>query len=196
MIDIFCKNQQDCSINNQSDVVDSYTPNTVYCHYLLGFSLFELLLVLAMVAMVASFGFGSWLNLIKEERANNFINLLSRQITMARYYALNQGIAVTICPLSNGSCTNSWNTRLSVFSDESLDRQFNENDRLIAHIAAPSFQDKFTYPRKGITFRTDGSINGFQSGTFRYCISDSNSSYGLIINQTGRMRSQRGEADC
>lgn len=155
-----------------------------------GFNLIDLLIVVAIVCITAGMGLPSLQALLSETRATTYITALSRDIMYMRTYAINQGHAVTICPLEGSKCIKDWSKNLHVFIDDDMNRVRATNEQIIKVIDDPKVGDYFEYPRIGITFRSDGSINGFQSGTFRYCpdTKDSLLSVGLTINQAGRSR--------
>ncbi|MGB2707488.1 MAG: pilus assembly protein, partial [Pseudoalteromonas nigrifaciens] len=51
--------------------------------------------------------------------------------------------------------------------------------------------DSLEYPREALTFRPDGSLNGFQNGTFIYCPNSDKANLeglALSVSQTGRIR--------
>lgn len=163
-----------------------------------GLTLIDLLIVLAIIFITAGLGLPSFSSLLDENRAHNFTQQLSRHIVFSRHYAASYGSAVTICPLKNGKCINDWQHEITIFVDHNLNRRFNDKDKLLKVLDSPPKHDTLLYPRRGITFRADGSINGFQSGTFRYCprFKDSQFSLGLVINQAGRSRYRQQKIDC
>ena len=163
-----------------------------------GLTLIDLLIVLAIVFITAGLGVPSLTSLLDDNRATNFTQQLSRQIVFSRHYAANYGTGVTLCPLKGNKCVNDWQQEISIFVDFNLNRQFGEQDKLLSILDAPLKQDTLIYPRRGITFRADGAIHGFQSGTFRFCprYKDSPYSQALVVNQAGRTRYRYEDIDC
>ena len=170
-------------------------PYSNHCH---GFTLIDLLIVLAVIFITAGLGLPSLSSLLEKNRATNFTWQISKHVTFSRNYAINYGSAVTICPLKGNKCINDWQRDISIFVDHNLNRKLGGNDKLLKVLDDPPAIDTLLYPRRGITFRADGSINGFQSGTFRYCprVKDSPFSQGLVVNQAGRSRYRHSEVDC
>ena len=127
-----------------------------------------------------------------------FMRAFARDIGYIRTYAISHGMNVTICPLDGPKCKNDWSKDISIFIDNDLNRFRGNHERLLKVIDDPKPGDTFTYPRVGVTFRSDGSINGFQSGTFRYCPDtlDSPFSKGLVVNQAGRPRFRSDKVRC
>lgn len=164
----------------------------------LGLTLIDLLIVLAIVLITAGIGMPSFSGLLEENRAYNYTKNISKQIVFARHYALNFGTSVTICPVKSFKCDKFWEKDISVFVDYNQNRRIDGKDKLLGVLEDPPHYDTLLYPRRGITFRADGSINGFQSGTFRYCPrqKDSPFSLGLVVNQAGRSRYRQDKIDC
>ncbi len=163
-----------------------------------GFNLLDLLIVVAIVAITAGMGLPSLTSLLSESRAHHYLSSLSRDLIYMRSYAVNYGVDVTICPLKGAQCVNDWQRDIHIFIDKDRNRARNSDEKLLKVIDAPTKGDHFNYPRIGLTFRPDGSINGFQSGTFRYCpdTKDSVFSAGLVVNQAGRSRIKTKKIKC
>lgn len=71
-----------------------------------GFSLIELMVVVALVAIVAAIATPSWNRLIISNRIRAAVNDWTLSMQFARVEALRQNAPVTLCPSSNGtSCT-------------------------------------------------------------------------------------------
>lgn len=163
-----------------------------------GFSLIDLLITIAIVSITAGLSLPSLTSTLAESRAEMYMKSLSRVILFTRSYAITQGHAVTICPLKGSKCNPDWTENISVFIDKNMDRKKGSDERLLKVVDDPGKQDFFSYPRRGITYRSDGSINGYQSGTFRYCPLDKHSEFskGLVVNQAGRPRYVKKEVEC
>jgi prepilin-type N-terminal cleavage/methylation domain-containing protein len=163
-----------------------------------GFTIIELLIVVAILAITAGLSIPSLQSTLAESRAQMYMKSLSRDIAYIRSYAVSYGTSVTICPLDNSRCSTDWSKNITVFIDHNMDRIQGGNDRLLKILTNPRIEDTLTYPRKGLTFRSDGSINGFQSGTFRYCPVNKTSQFskGLVVNQAGRSRFRQDKINC
>ncbi len=163
-----------------------------------GFTLIDSLIVIAILAMTMGFGWPSLQSTLAESRTEMYMKTLSRDILYMRVYAINHGTPVTLCPLKGGKCIKDWQEKISVFIDYNMDRKMGGKDKLLKLLDDPRKGDYFSYPRIGLTFRSDGSINGFQSGTFRYCPVEKNSlmSKGLVVNQAGRPRYRQNKVKC
>ena len=89
-----------------------------------GFTLVELILTLALVAMLAGIASTSWTQLISSTRHNDLINDTRRMFAVARSYAVHQKTLTTVCPLSPAQrCIDNWNNPVSVFPDRDNDKR-------------------------------------------------------------------------
>ncbi|MDF0751169.1 GspH/FimT family pseudopilin [Marinobacter sp. 71-i] len=89
-----------------------------------GFTLVELILTLALAAMLAGIASASWTQLISATRHTDLINDTLRMFALARSYAVHQKTLTTICPLSAAQeCTDNWNNPVSVFPDTDNDKR-------------------------------------------------------------------------
>ena len=164
----------------------------------LGVTLIDLLITIAIVSITAGLSLPSLTQTLAETRAEMYMKSLSRVIIYTRIYAITQGHAVTICPLKGSECSTDWSENISVFVDRNMDREKASDERLLKLVDDPAKNDFLTYPRRGITFRSGGSINGYQSGTFRYCPLEKTSQFskGLVVNQAGRPRYRKEKIKC
>lgn len=88
----------------------------------LGFSLLELMVVLAIIAILAAIAVPSYTTFITNNRLLSTTNDLMGVIRLARSEALKRGTSVSFCPSANGSsCTNSnqLNSGWVIFIDSS-----------------------------------------------------------------------------
>ncbi len=134
--------------------------------------------------LLVSFLCGFFLIFLAINRADNQVNLLHRNINYARLYAIENGTYVTLCALKNNECQKGdWEEQISLFID---------NDELMLSTFEHTHEfDSLEYPRDAITFRPDGSLNGFQNGTFIYCPNSDKANLeglALSVSQTGRIR--------
>ncbi len=73
-----------------------------------GFTLVELMVVVAIVAIVAAIATPSWNNMVVSNRIRSAVNDFSLSMQFARSEALRQNFPVTLCPSTDGtSCTSS-----------------------------------------------------------------------------------------
>jgi len=100
-----------------------------------GFTVVELMVVIAIIAIVIAFGIPSYTSVITQNRMAGEINDLTTDIELARSAAVKQGLTVTICPSSDPTATpganapscngsSEWNTGWIVFMDVTGNQTF------------------------------------------------------------------------
>jgi type IV fimbrial biogenesis protein FimT len=103
-----------------------------------GFTVVELMVVVAIMAVVMAFGIPSYKSVTTQSRMAGEINDLATDIALARSAAVKQGLTVTICPSSDPTATPSsttpacngsseWNTGWIVFIDVTSNQTFNNS---------------------------------------------------------------------
>jgi type IV fimbrial biogenesis protein FimT len=150
----------------------------------IGFSLPELLVTLAILIVFVSTALPSMLELIDHQRASAYVRQLSQYLAYARVAATSSNLPVQVCPMQQGHCSTQWRQlpiQLSVLRAD--------NRTLLRQLDPVPAQHKLQYNRAAVTFRRDGSLNGFENGTFYYCGREgANWHFRLTLNQAGRNR--------
>lgn len=163
-----------------------------------GFTLVELILTLALVAILAGVASTSWTHLISKTHHSDVVNATHRMFATARSYAVHQKTLTTICPLSAAlRCTDDWNKPVSIFPDRDNDKR-PDNARIHKVF-------KLSKSRSRLYSRTAGrgyfqlAPNGMSHGTMGSLVACSNSgsnsismSY-LALNIGGRLRTLQDE---
>ncbi|HCP97775.1 MAG TPA: pilus assembly protein [Pseudoalteromonas sp.] len=162
------------------------------CHPHSGFTLIELMVAIVVFVIVAQISLWFFADFLAKNRADNQISLLHRNINFARLYAIEHDSYVTLCALKDKQCSEGeWHTGVSLFIDNDRSTSLDDDELLISTFEYTHNADTLEYPRTAITFRPDGSLNGFQNGTFVYCPNSDKASLeglALSISQTGRIR--------
>ena len=98
-----------------------------------GFTLTELLVVMAIVAILLGIGVPSYRYITTSYRMSAEVNSLLGDMQFARAEAIKEGQFVVVCASSSGAaCTNTgWNRGWIVFSDTNNDLQLNNGERLL-----------------------------------------------------------------
>ncbi|MDP4983467.1 GspH/FimT family protein [Pseudoalteromonas tunicata] len=143
--------------------------------------------ILSIITSIASFSYGP---LLAKNRQDNKMSLLKTNLAYARNSAVSYNLSITFCPMKGAQCTNNWQDKIYLFTDANANQFLDDNDTIIFMLNAIPATDTLTYPRHAITYRSDGSIAGFQSGSFIYCLKDYPDIMGkrLTISQAGRFR--------
>lgn len=147
-----------------------------------GFTIVELMVVIAIVAVVMVFAIPSYKSVTTQSRMAGEINDLASDIALARSAAIKQGLTVTICPSANPSappsttapaCANStqWNTGWIVFIDTAGNQTFTTSGDTLLRIHGPfTGSDTLVYSStsgttNAITFNRMGGTASFGSAT-------------------------------
>lgn len=160
-----------------------------------GFTMLELMVTIAIVAIVASVGIPAMNSFLNSSQAEAKLTELSRLMAFARSQASSSKTPVTICPLTAGSCTSNWGNRISVFNDLNNNRQLDNGEVELRVVEASKASDSVNFAPAGVTFLANGTTN--TSGTLNYCPSGK-AEYGaaLILLQSGRSRVSRDGVTC
>ncbi len=159
-----------------------------------GFTLVELMVTLAVLAIIVGIGVPGFRDLIAPSRMQAYVSLYTQAIQTARHIAVNRNRTVSLCELdAQKRCTGRWGPQLDLFFDEERDGVLqNDNDtimRVDMSTAAPMQvawrgfgQSRF------LSVRGNGAYR--QNGRFTFCATDKPEDPGraLVINVTGRSR--------
>ena len=155
------------------------------------FTMVELLVGIAIVAILAAVALPSLKTFTVSMRVDNEISELHRLLLIARNTSVNSGQDVVVCPIVNGSCTDDWTQEVSVFIDFNQNNDFDIADDEIVRVksAISSSNDQFQYSNGAfLTYNSLGNlpINNNES-IFSYCpYGYTDASRGIIVAVSGR----------
>ncbi|KKL03012.1 general secretion pathway protein GspH [Rheinheimera mesophila] len=158
------------------------------------FSLIELLLVLTLLALVSTIAMPDlrefWLRL----QAEHFMRQLSQHLAYARVHAIAQQDPVQICPRHGTVCSSDWNSAPIQLHQKALQ---NWQDLLLRELKHPVHSHQLFYNRPSLQFRSDGSLDLLESGTFIYCSKTPYQwHFRLTVSQAGRSRLWQENKPC
>lgn len=166
---------------------------------MLGMTQLELLVTLAIAALLTTFAIPSLTDLVRDYRATAAINGIVGQVQYLRSTAITARRPVTLCPGRPPVCgkRDSWHTGSFAFIDH------NKNGRLDGADAVKEFapaapQGAFTWRsfrnRKSLSITGHGFTN-WQNGSFRYCPDNGDERYArqAILNAQARVRYARDQ---
>ncbi|PAJ73494.1 hypothetical protein CJF42_15510 [Pseudoalteromonas sp. NBT06-2] len=165
--------------------------NQLYSNHLKnGFSLLELMTTCSIVGILLTISSPSYIKLLAENERDNTLSSLKKSLMFTRIFAIQKNENITLCPLEAGKCVKQWNKEVSIFVDSNSNQQLDKKDYLLKVIDKINVNHILTYPRNAVTYRADASLDGFQSGSFIYCLPESLDVKGkrITVSQAGRIR--------
>ena len=88
-----------------------------FLQYRKGFTIIELLIGIAIIAILSAVALPSMNTFLVNMRVDNEISEMHRLLLTARNTAINTGRNTTVCPLANGTCTANWQNDISIFTN-------------------------------------------------------------------------------
>lgn len=168
-----------------------------------GFTILELMVTVAIVGIVASIAIWNSSDMLEENRAENFLLELKRNISYARAQAASTDEIVVICPAPNTvtsdstslECQSEWDSTNTVilFIDTNNDGIYNNpNDSLLRVMSETPSSDKIKFSgNNSLRFNTSGRITTSLAGSgnftgFVYCPnSDNENNKALSVSVSG-----------
>lgn len=158
---------------------------------ILGFSLYELLVTIAIASTVIAVGVPSFGGLIARNRQSVEINALFHAAHLARKESIMRRKVVSLCPSSDGErCVpgRDWSAGWIMFENADRDEppQVDDGEPVLrVHRVNPAI--RLTANRRGFTFRA--TFKRATNGTFVACdIADRATPKALVVSYTGRPR--------
>lgn len=151
---------------------------------LTGFTLVELIITLAIAAVLMSLAAPSFRNTIQDNRLSTQYNELLTAISLSRSEAIKRGESITILNVSGGT---DWESGWAVFIDSDGDGAIDSGEE-IRVFGTLSGSNTLSFPNgDSFTYSPDGLVN--IAGTFLFCDDRGNAGRrGLTVSNTGRGR--------
>lgn len=159
-----------------------------------GITLIEVLMVVAIMAIVLATGAPAFGNLVAHSRSDTAASTLAATIQTARSTAVERRLNVLLCPSTDGlQCTNTnqWHHGWLVFVDRNGNDRHDEDEDVVNRAAAqaPGVAIVSSAGRRFVRYRASGAASGTNL-TLTACDRGGTSrATSLVINNAGRLRS-------
>lgn len=169
------------------------TRTKIQAHTDKGFTLLELLVVVAISGILLGVGLPAMGALIERNQFKAEVSALHRAVALSRSMAVYRGETVSLCPLTNSNtCGNNWTGKLTIFSDSNQNSTLDPDEETIGIVSALEHSgtrlDRRHSRASAIMFRSTGNAFG-HNGTLKVCMDGSTTlSATIIISGAGRIR--------
>jgi len=161
-----------------------------------GFTALDLLVSMAIVAILLSAGIPAFKNYSWNLRIKTAMDNLQTDLNLARRSAINLNVQTVTCPADNADTCSSrpdWKNGWIVFADLNADRQRQTGEPLLKQSGAIEFINiNSSKSRPGVRFYPNGSAPG-SNMTVRFC-DDRGAQFGgkISVSASGRIKLQSG----
>jgi len=159
-----------------------------------GFTLYELLITMAIVVIITSIGIPNFSSLIKSSRSDNLYHNIFTLIQYTRSKAAFFASDVILCPTENKkSCHKNWSYPLMIFIDKNGNKERDQQETIDKMVTLLRKDEKVIWKAFGSTryirFVSDGSTE-YQSGNLTICPANNDVKYiqKIILYKSGRAR--------
>ena len=155
-----------------------------------GLTLIELLVTLAVAAILITVGAPAMTSILERFRAQDVVNQWQGDLVYARQVAAAYQTSVTVCPMGGTtSCDGDWSVGYTAFVDVNGNGALDVEDESLHQRDAIDDRDHIN-PSAPQQFRFNEDGFSEDSGTLVYCPNETNSvfSRGLSVSSTGQTR--------
>lgn len=162
---------------------------TIY-HY--GYSLIELIITSAIIAILSSMSFPSLKSMVEKSRSDALEGALRSAIALTRSTAISNKTIVSLCPYGASGCGEHWSKTIMIFTDANNNHIIDDNDKLLEKIDLPHTNLHVGWRASGgrnyLRYSPTGMAREF--GRFTICSEqkDLTLARSIVINRQGRAR--------
>lgn len=179
----------------------AYRPSDIYTQQG-GFSLIELMITLAVAAILLSVGVPSFITFMQDSRLTTQSHALRTSLGFARDEAVKRAVPVSVCRSNNQTtCGGNWKDGWIIFTDDDRDGVFDAGDGDTVLRVAPALTggNTLTYSDADnyVGYDYEGFLYSGVTGTFSLCDSRGiTAARGIELILTGRSRSVTTGLSC
>lgn len=159
-----------------------------------GFTLVELMVTIAVAAILLTVGVPSLKSLYDAYRGSSEISRIQQALSFARNQAISYGAPVAVCPNNDGSsCGTSWQSGLLIYATTTA------NTATVSKVlkVVEGFNSSDRVAGGNIVFRPDGLTSNTQQVSFIYCPNgDSSGSRSVNVSSSGMIRYGDDDQTC
>ncbi|MCL1051242.1 GspH/FimT family protein [Shewanella abyssi] len=172
-------------------------------YYLNAFTLIELMVSIAIAAILIAIAVPSFTDFYDNSRSEAASSNIQQSFITARSHAISYGATVSLCPVSSSSCGTDWINGYDIFIDVNSDGTFDSSDdQIIRSIDAFNSNDFIKTSLSTISFSAEGMVTGSaasaSSRQFIYCPSSKTNSNakGIDVSTSGKISLSTGSVNC
>jgi len=163
-----------------------------------GFTLLEMIIVIAISAILLGVAVPSFKSMIEDNKIMNAGNSIQNTLMFARNQSVSLINYVTVCPLKdNGDCGTDWINGLDVFIDADEDQKLDSDEVLLKTATSFNNSDTLVFPSAYITFTPDGQItDSGKTESFRFCSGESQVNVKVTFSGQAKVISENITDNC
>ena len=159
-----------------------------------GFTLFELLVSIAIMVIIVMIALPHFNNLMAQREANNIKLTIQNHNAFARAQATIYHSNIVICPsIDFKLCQpNNWNSGLIIFIDSNKNRQVDANEKILLqdklNLKYGDLSWRGTLHIPSLTFQASSGLPNGSNGSFYYCSKSRLQPIRAVLSRMGHFR--------
>lgn len=161
-----------------------------------GFTLIELMLVLAIAMIILGQAIPSFSAFIEKRKVSSNVQKLMQVLQLSRTAAITDNVPVTVCPTDDGlRCSSNWSNGYLSFKDMNSNRTFDSGDEKLIEQLISDDKSEISWRAFGVRSSLQWlptGITNHQNGSFELCYDNkAKLARGLFITKAGRIRNSK-----
>lgn len=169
--------------------------------YVKGITLFELVITMTIIAIIASLAIPSFHNMMARQESQKTIHLLRHIIQYSKTQALINRSRVIICSSKDGmQCHNhEWAKGILVINDKNENNQVDANETIYTyqtlHLKYGTLVWRGALNRNNVFFNAQQGLPNGSNGSFYYCNPTTQQHHRIVLSKMGHSRVETTQ-DC